>query len=366
MHFLSLQIDGVRNLSAVTLNPSPGLNWFTGPNGSGKTSLLESLYLLARASSFRTPRIREVIQHRRDSLTVSAQLSTRAGGQARIGVQKGKNGTQIRYNGTQLKTVSEQARNVPLSVVSFDSYALLSGSPRERRRWLDWGVFHVEPSCLEVWRKYHAALQHRNALLRSNSSLEEDFFAWEQALHEQAGRLTEMRAEYLRLLEQNLSGLWERSGVTGGLELQLAPGWDQDQGLSSQLAQARDQDREQGYTRYGPHRAELYFLSRQGGAVKVYSRGQQKMLLLILACAQALVLRQRGLEPPVLLADDLAAELDQAACARALQLLGDMEIQVFITATESASVDDEFRAKTTMFHVKQGKIYPLEAKAGAE
>ena len=168
MYIEWLQIQNVRNLTDLRIEPATRLNILVGPNASGKTSVLEAIYLLSMARSFRTPRVREVIQHQQQSLLVTAGLRYTRSGLVNTGIEKGPGTTAIHFNGENVKKISEQARNIPLILIAPDIQNLALGSPRQRRHWLDWAMFHVEPTYLDDWRDYHKALRQRNSLLKGS------------------------------------------------------------------------------------------------------------------------------------------------------------------------------------------------------
>ena len=163
----------------IYIEPAIGLNLVVGPNASGKTALLEAIHMLSRARSFRTPRIKEVIQKEQLTLQVSAQITNKQSRSISTGIEKGYGTTSIRYEGKALKTVSEQANNIPLLIITPDSHTLVTGAPRDRRHWLDWAMFHVEPTYIGIWRNYQRALRNRNNLLKQGGT-NNQLSSWER------------------------------------------------------------------------------------------------------------------------------------------------------------------------------------------
>ena len=154
MQLTRLGINNVRNLSDLKMECGPRVNVIYGKNVAGKTAILESIHLLARSNSFRTPRIMDVIQHNKEQLTVTAELQDDNKQTITAGLEKNRETTKIRFNGHKITKRSEQAQNIPLLSISPDAQRLLSGTPRERRHWLDWSMFHVEQLKMSILIHY--------------------------------------------------------------------------------------------------------------------------------------------------------------------------------------------------------------------
>lgn len=353
MQFDLLKVNYVRNLTNIHIEPSAYINILVGPNASGKTALLEAIHLLARARSFRTPRIKDVIQYNQDTLRVIANISNTKKRGVSTGIEKSYGNTVIRHNGEPLKTVSEQANNIPLVVITPDSHLLVTGSPRERRHWLDWAMFHVEPSYIDVWRNYQKALRNRNLLLKSSSN-NQQIASWERSMWKAAEILDELRRKFIEELQMQLfTVVKEFFPVRPGLSFNK--GCPDDIMFEEYLLKDREKDRRLGYTRHGPHKADIRFLAGELLLAQVYSRGQIKKFVTALLMAQARTSELIIGEKPVFLIDDYAAELDGSARAELLSSLTTYGGQIFLTSTE---VDEALTSidKTSLFHVEHGNI----------
>src|SRR5690606_2262044 len=192
MRIAELVIENFRILSMVELRPGPGVNFIPGPNAWGKTSLLEAIHFLARVRSFRTTRPQQLVRHGSDALLVRASL---AESQVRLAVRWSANGTQVRINGEDVRTLSSLARFLPVQVVNAESQRILLDGPQVRRSFLDWGLFHVEQSYYDSWRRYDRALRQRNLALRSKDARLSR--SWEPELLQQAAVLTQLRGQYV-------------------------------------------------------------------------------------------------------------------------------------------------------------------------
>lgn len=344
-----LRILQLRNLSDHSLTPAAGLNLLTGPNASGKTAVLEAIYLLARGRSFRTHRIRELIQHQSERLQVTAQIETATGRQVPVGLERDRRQTQLRYAGTSVRNLSEHARRLPLVLITPDSHGLVSGQPVQRRRWLDWAMFHVEPDYLNCWQDCFHALRQRNALLKQRAP-DNQLASWEDTLAVCSVRLDAYRETFTRKLAENFRGV-VGSLLPGEGAVQYLPGRDPGRDYRAQLEAGREQDRERGFTQAGPHRSDLG-LRHQGMDVRAtLSRGQTKLYIAGLMLAYARVLAAAGLQP-LILVDDLPAELDENSRQRFMAALAATASQTFVTAIEPDLAAGDWPA-VTRFHVEQ-------------
>lgn len=361
-----LQISGVRNLEKVELAECGSVNVFTGSNGSGKTSILESLFILARARSFRSHKLNPVINHLATRCVVFGELND----QSTIGVMRSRNDEQLfKINSNPVHTASQLAELLPLQLINAESFSLLEGGPRVRRQFLDWGVFHVEPEFLFHWRRIQKAIKQRNSLLRHGSVnsrgagkngriADSELAPWDAELVLCAEAVDAMRAAYIRRLSPHFLHLL---GVLVELEkpeIHYRRGWSDDLTLAQVLERDRARDLQQGSTHSGPQRADLDI--RIGGrpAEDVLSRGQEKLLACALMLAQGVLLHELTGKTCIYLVDDLPAELDRQHRQALCQQLSAMRSQVFVTATDPDSLRDCWPAgsSTKWFHVEHGQV----------
>jgi DNA replication and repair protein RecF len=349
-------IEHVRNLGNVRLDLSPSLNILYGENASGKTSFLEAIHLLAYARSFRSHHLKNVITRGAAFLRVTGQLRQRDSGSIPLGVEYHEGQLRMRAAGKAVKRTSELAQYFPVIVLHQECQRFLSDGPRIRRKFLDWGVFHVEQDYLPAWRRYIRTLKQRNTLLQSGQG-RAAVAAWNKELDDAARVVHDFRRRYchdlIPVLAQNLEELMPmRDDIT----ISYKPGWDVERDLVEVLDEAFDQDRRRGFTYYGAHRADLAVRAGGTPAHEGLSRGQQKLLITALLIAQAQIHQQRSGRPCVFLADDVKAELDQTHVERVVALLEGLHIQIIMTATERALLESCCQAAGKTFHVEQGCI----------
>jgi DNA replication and repair protein RecF len=245
-----------------------------------------------------------------------------------------------------------------LMVVTFEpgSHALVSGGGEPRRRFVDWGLFHVEQEFLPAWRRYSRALKQRNALLKAGAP-QAQLLAWDLELGATGEQVTRHRLAYVARLQDALGPVGARLAPgLGHLGLSFDPGWRRDaMSLEDALALAQDRDRVAGYTSVGPHRADWRVVSDGRAPGEALSRGQAKLVALACLFAQAEDCARARREWPVVALDDLASELDAAHRGRVLDLLADTPAQVFISGTDRGALPE---AGVNVFHVEQGRVSP--------
>ncbi len=355
MQLTHLKIRNFRNLTRVELNPGQGANLITGQNASGKTSLLEAIYYLSHLRSFRTPYLSDLINHHAEGLQLIAMASDQNGKTVPIGIERSKEALQVRVNQRSMQRVADITAMFPVLAIHPDSYRLITGSPTERRAFIDWGVFHVEHGFFQAWQRYRKAIAQRNAALRSGQK-RAFCQAWDRELDEAARQIHDRRQRYMDMLEPSLALLIDQFFPNQAVRLTYKRGWNNDQDLIDVLQQSLDRDMKRGMTLSGPHRADLQILVDGQSAQTGISRGQQKVLVALLKLAQAQQFTATTSRHCVLLYDDLAAELDRNHRGLILEVLKTMPIQLFVSAIESKQIDLESWPDVRLFHVEQGRI----------
>lgn len=358
MKLEQLRIQGLRCIDNVELSLDPGINILVGINGAGKTSVLEAVYLLSRGRSFRSGAKEALLQRGASRLTVFGELRHADQRYSRLGL--GREGARwvAKVDGahaTMAQLVQECA------VVCFEpgSHALIAGSADERRRYLDWGVFHVEHDFLIHWRRYQRALKQRNSLLRMLPAAGDAVFEpWETELAQSAMQLHTQRLSYLDQLRPRLAATASSLlPELGTLELHYQRGWSDKQDLTAHLREQRGRDRSRGHTTQGAHRADWSIAFEHAPLREHLSRGQEKLIALACMLAQAQLYAETHGEWPIVCLDDLASELDQTHQAAVVAQLVNAGAQVLLTGTEVPQALQTEAAQ--VFHVEQGQLTRL-------
>lgn len=367
MRVTRLDIAGLRRFERASLAPAPGLNLITGANGAGKTSVLEALHLMAYGRSFRGRVHEGLIRTGAEAVEVFVEweegLATAPAPRVRrAGLRHGGQSWSGRLDGTDVAHLGELCAALAVVTVEPGSHALIMGGGEARRRFLDWGLFHVEPSFLPLWRRYARALKQRNALLKSRSPGGQ-LDAWEQEMASTGEPLTQYRQGYLEHLQPQLQAvLASLLPAAGGSALEFQPGWRREElALADALLLARDRDLAAGFTSVGPHRADWRIDHVGIPGRTALSRGQAKLTALSALLAQAEHHAALRGEWPVVALDDLASELDRPHQRRILDRLQASGAQIFITGTEPPATLIELGAPIEVFHVEHGQIQAVGA-----
>lgn len=344
--------------------PHPSMNFVVGPNGSGKTSLLEAVYLLASGRSFRTPLARKIISHEQSELTVFGEIIDAAGSSHRAGISKGLNGeTLVRIDGMRRERMSDLAALLPAISIDASSFELVDGGPSERRHLMDWGLFHVEHEFLEQWRSYQVALKQKAMLLRTghDSQIRKQLGHWNEQQARWGEHIHSARTRYVEALQAALNRTTADYVGALPLSLEYRAGWNRSNhsSLRECLAANMDAELEKQACSYGPHKAELLIKWGDSLARDLCSRGQKKLVLYAVRLAQVMTLFDQRQMAPLLLLDDMPAELDEHNLHSISRFLRDYPCQAFVTAIHEQALTKELLSlfqDHRMFHVEHGQL----------
>lgn len=343
--------QGFRCLADITIEPDPEYTLIYGANASGKTSLLEAMAYLGRGKSFRGAPPANLIQHGEQEFVLFGEFEAR-GRAANIGVRNSRSGLEVRVDGDSSGGTAALAAALPLQVIDPDVHNLVSGGPDDRRRFVDWLAFHVEPDYLALWRHFRRALKQRNAALKAGIG-REPLMAWDKEFSRLGERLSASRE---RALGVALDALREHGAalLRADIDFRYALGWGADKALEEALEEHVQRDRLAGTTQVGPHRADVRLIVDERQARRLVSRGQQKLLAsaMILAATETV---QSVLERPLLLLlDDPAAELDQDSLGRLMERVSGLGSQVIATSLRRDEL--VFPLPPSVFHVEHGRL----------
>jgi DNA replication and repair protein RecF len=349
MSLAELALEDVRCLRRAEFHLHPGQNLIWGGNASGKTSLLEAIFLLGRGRSFRTRNSERLIRHGEPRLRVVGK--TVGPPTESIGVEVSRHdGTVAKLRGAYVSSLAELSRAFAVQVIEPGAHKLIEEGAQRRRRWMDWAVFHVEPDFIDVWSRYARALKQRNAALKAAPA---QAFAWDAEVAKQGEIIATLRQHFIERLQPHWAiSVRELTGLE--IELHYARGWAADSTLAEALVAARDRDAARGMTHAGPHRADVVVRLERGLARETLSRGQQKLVAAAMTLSQLSLIHDQSGTLPTLLLDDPAAELDRDRLARFVARIRQLQCQLVVT---SLSPEIQlFGAPDRVFHVEQGNI----------
>lgn len=363
-----LVLGNFRNIQQADIKPAGQLNLIYGENGSGKTSLLEAISTLALGRSFRTRKYTQVIHHDSPGFHLFAELVDEHGGGS-IGISRARNGqSQFKLSGKPIHSSGALALRLPLQVINSQSFMLLEGGPSQRRRFLDWLVFHVKHDFAKIWLEYSHCLKQRNSLLRRDKIAGLELQPWTDRLISLGAQVDLLRREciqnYLPYLVDKLgSCTFLQREQADRLEIEYLPGWRDPEQFSygEQFQQNLSRDLKLGYTSIGPHKSDLKIHMLGKPVAEVLSRGQQKSLVNAMYMAQLNCFRELSPERDcVLLIDDLPAELDANNRATVSDWVYQLQVQTFVTGIDLHDLTRYWQPGWVeagkVFHVKHGEV----------
>ncbi len=356
MGLVSLKLKNFRCFKELAWHIEAPIVIIEGANGSGKTSLLEAIHFLSRGRSFRTSQRETLISYQSEGLVIQGQVDYLPGYSSSLAISYKNSQIKAYLNKLPVTRIASLAAALPVQIIDHQSHDLITGGPAGRRRLIDWGVFHKEPSFHEHWFRYERALRQRNAAIRQGATARA-VSVWDDELIASGNIIDELRKAYVRELEPVLHELLQRVLTPLTLHIHYKSGWPSETSLQSALKTGLAMDLQQRMTRYGPHRADLQ-LSMQGKPVQhVLSRGQEKVLGVCLLLAQITHLSIQTSKPIMVLVDDIASELDASHLARLLNELKGLKDQLFFTAIDGNLIETHLRdLPHSMFHVEQGEL----------
>ena len=332
-----IRLTDFRNFRDAEIRPGPGVNLITGPNGSGKTSLIEAVGFLSNGRSFRTPLVQRVVSYGCESLTVYAELCS-GDDRKRIGISRGKSrDTEIRINGESVRRLAELSRELPLQILNPESMSLLGdGGPELRRSFIDWGCFFSDESFFGNWARFRNVLKQRNAALRTAGSYQSVAY-WDRELVRYSEAVSEVRERYCSAIRDDLMRYLSEFLPDFTFSIDYYRGWERDADLAGLLERSFPRDREAGYTMSGAQRADLRIKADGIPARDILSRGQLKLAVCAMKLSQGLHLEQSSGRPCTFLIDDFASELDAARRRLLSEKLSGVRGQIFVTAVDDSA-----------------------------
>lgn len=342
-----IQLDNFRCHGRLRLHDTEA-DWvvLAGGNGSGKTSILEAIYTAARGRSFRSTSLADAIQHGCPSALALLKAENNRTHILGMEIQNRRRLARLDGAAADLATIAEA---IPVEYLGGDTIRLVQASPADRRRFMDWTLFHVEPRFLAIWRQWYRAHRQRNALLKTGASAS-TLAPWTESAAEHGELVTRFRSELVAALQRVLSTVDCRQIEEPTLGFHK--GW-RGPSLREAFLESASREVQLGRAIVGPQHDD-WSLEVGGGSGTELSRGRAKLASLLLYRCQASLMRAAA-RHPVYLMDDLAADLDHAALSTALALWRDAGVQIWVTLLVE-DIDRPLPGVVTRFHVEQGGV----------
>ena len=366
----SINLFGFRNIRSASITTDKQINVFYGKNGSGKTSVLEALYYLSRAKSFRTNKRLNLVNSDSDMLAVSADIEQKNQFH-KLGIGLQLNGqSKIKLDGEVVHKLSEASVLFPTRIVTPESFDVFFSSPKSRRSFFDFGLFHVEHEFKAHWARYAKLLKQTNALLRRAQPERRELSFWYQQLLETSEQIESFREMFFeRHFSKAIDSLAEELANNDNVELiadleirykKKLFSSNEAMTLEQRIDQQIEKDLRYKQVGFGPNRADILFVKGGEDIGNKLSRGQSKMLFYLLEIAMVKIIRATTNKNILLLVDDLPSEVDENTRSTMLEMLLHSEAQVFVTGIEN-KIAKEFMNYTNsvnVFHVEHGTVRP--------
>lgn len=354
MRLNRITLENFRNVVLTELTFEGRQHFFLGPNGQGKTNLLEAIGYLTALRSFRTSDQRLLIAHDREDAGIAYEIEHELLDETGVTIKFRPDAKEVTCDGEWITKFSDYIGRFPTVVFSSQDQQMVRGGPVYRRRWLDLTVAAMDTAYLNLLQQYHRAVVDRNRLLKHKASAVE-FAAFELPLATAAAQIVQKRTANLKILSGFVAESYATiSGDREQASMQYTPDLDQTDvsAWTRALNKSRDRDLLMKSTCVGPHRDD--FDLRLGGrsARDFASEGQQRSLALALRLAQVNYFHDRSGVEPIVLADDVLGELDPERRKQFWRAIGS-DCQVFATGT---SLPDAELGQWQVFEVAAGRF----------
>lgn len=359
MAITQIQIHHFRNIDFADIQPSSAFNFIIGNNGSGKTSLLEAIYMLGHGRAFRHSHANRIIQHNQDELVLFSKIQTNLEQSHSVGLSKSKRGeNKIKIDGDTGFKLSELAKLLPIQTITPEGFDLLTGGPKYRRAFIDWGCFHHYPEFISYWNNQKRLIKQRNALLKEIKNYQQ-ISHWDKELIPIAQKMSQIRRDYSTQIMPEILATCQDFLPEYELNYQFDAGWDNDLDYAQVLINNFERDRMMCYTTAGPHKADLKLRVKNIPIEVLFSRGQLKLLMCALKLAQGEFYTKQTHQPCLYLIDDFTSELDLNKRELLSKRLKSKCYQVFITAVSQEQIQSMVSENDKIFSIKSGIISRL-------
>lgn len=312
MRFISLRTNQFRNLVSQEIPVDRKQVFLVGPNGQGKTNLLEAIYALCYGSSFRTQYMRELAAHGQKNFKLTGMYRDDASMVHRLELEYKDSKRSVFLDGREIKDRKELIYNIPCIVFSHDDIAFVRGEPEERRRFFDQTMSMYNPLFFDDMRRYRSILKQRNQAIKEERYSLLDVYDLQLATYGLSIQQERTRAVYE--FDQIFPDMYRQVSQTDNeIHIQYNPSWSKcatEEEIIIHLSQTRQRDMKLGTTTSGVHRDRFNVVDGNGLFSQTGSTGQLRLASLIFRTAQMAFFQKKTGRQPLLLVDDVLLELD--------------------------------------------------------
>ena len=337
MFINKLSFQNIRGLELITLDPSKSLNFIVGPNNAGKTTILESIYLLSCSKTFRGTHLDKMIQNGKNHLKIVSKITDNTLNDS-ICIEKSLKSPKLSLINDNKASTKECLCKLPVISLCFGVENLFNTSSENRRSLVDSGLFHVKHEYLSKLQNYNKTLNARNKSLKNKS--ESDLSYWTGKLIDYGMVVNEYRKRYMDELSVNfiktITSLTDNSSLYSDIanaSLSYKSGYS-NKPLQSQYNDCLSKDTALGYTTIGPHRADIDFKISENAVKDIASMSTQIILSLCFVIAQTRVFHVKHGHCPVILIDDIFFGIDDKNLVIMIKLLSSSGAQCFLSAPD--------------------------------
>jgi DNA replication and repair protein RecF len=345
----SIHLTNFRNFANETVELGSSRNLILGRNAQGKTNVLEAIHLLGVGRSHRDRKDARLVRFGESFYRVEGRFD-HIGVRTTVEVSYGEERRRIRLNGKDAKA-TDLIGLVGIVISSPDDISLVKGSPKFRRTFMDMAISQISKEYLHSLQQYVRSLAQRNRLLKSIQEkrvARPDISAWDEKVIETGARIVNARVKYLGEIRSNVE---ENFNYIGGSETRVSlryepkgyeimPEGDVESALAMLLESSREMEMARGHSLFGPHLDDFGLLSDDRDIRLFGSEGEQRTAVLALRCAEVWGMKERTGRYPIVLLDDVFAELDETRSGALTALISGFD-QIILTASRPARMHDQ-------------------------
>ena len=345
----SLVIKNLRSINALNMSFEPGINLIYGRNGIGKTSILESIYMLSISRSFKSHFLKNIITDGKSGVKITGKIKDDLNTNLKIEYVKSKTTKTIKINDKKIKNMSELLGIFPVTILSPDDIGILDNN-KEKRSFFNIVLCHTNKRYLHTLQQYQTAVKQRNSLLQQKASIEY-IDLWDEKLSSLAEILWNTKKKFFKEYNQIFNVLWKQleCSYNGTINYNLNQALSKSE-YKAKLKSNIENDIKRGYTNQGPHRDNIDFYFNSLKIKECGSQGEKKLFLIVVKIAEAIYLGKHLKREPVVLLDDLFATLDKKRGLKILNLLTN-NFQIFVTTTD-INAESYFSNKNQLNFIK--------------